>query len=133
MTKNMQNNENGYVALISILIIGAIGVSAATSMFLLGLGSSRNSLVLEQSSEAMGLADACIEEALQQIWNDDTYTGSGNSAFGNGSCSYSVSSSSIPKNITASGAVGSVVRKVSVTIDQVSPYLNLISWQEVAD
>lgn len=123
----------GYVTLVSILVIGAVGVSVATSLLLFGLGASRNSFSVEQSSQAMGLADACAEEALQQIWTDDTYVGTGNLTLGQGNCSYTVSGISAPKTITASGTVGMVVRKVSIILDVLTPYLNANPWQEVAD
>ncbi len=131
--KKIKIRNEGYVALISILIVGAIGLSVATSLVLLGLGASRSSFVLEQSNQAKALANACVEEALQQVWDDDAYIGMGNLIFGQGNCSYSVSSPMAPKTIAAIGRVGTVVRKISVTVDQFRPYLQVNPWQEVAD
>lgn len=123
--------RQGYVSLISILVIGAIGLAVATSLVLSGAGSSRTSFALEQSNQAKGLANACAEEALQRIWAVDTFVGNGNITMGQGSCSYAVANASVPKVITASGIVGTTIRRVSVTIDALTPYLNVSSWQEV--
>jgi hypothetical protein len=126
-------NNSGYVTLISLLIIGAVGLSVTASLVLLSLGSSRTSFVLEQGNQARALANACAESALQQIWNADTYTGTGNLTLGQGTCAYAVSGASVPKTITASGMVGTVVRKISITVDSLHPYVHIFSWQEVAN
>ncbi len=132
MQKKLQINS-GYVTLISMLVISAVGLSVAVSLVLLSAGSSRSSLALEQGNQAKALANACAEEALQQIWNSDIYVGTGNLTLGQGTCAYTVSNASVPKTITASGTVGVVVKKVSITVDSLHPYVHLSSWQEVAD
>ncbi|EKD46883.1 MAG: hypothetical protein ACD_67C00029G0002 [uncultured bacterium] len=114
-----------------MLVIGAVGLSVVVSLVLLGIDSSRSSLSLEQGNKAKALANACAEVALERIWKLDIYTGSENLTIGQGTCSWNVSSVSIPKTITASGAVGENVRKVSITIDQLHPYLHVLSWREI--
>lgn len=131
--KDKLKKKKGYVTLISLLVIGAVGLAVATSLILTGVGSSRTSFSLEQSNQAKALANACVEEALQRIWILDTFTGTGNLTLGQGSCSYSVTSATIPKTITASGVVGTLTRRVAVTIDALYPYLSASSWQEVAN
>lgn len=126
-------NNKGYVALISMLIIGAVGLSVVISLVLLSVGSSRTSFSLEQGNQAKALANACAEEALQQIWNADNYVGEGNLTLGQGNCTYTVSNESVPKTISASGNVGTITQKISITIDSVSPYIHPSSWQEVAN
>ena len=125
--------EKGYVTLISILVIGAVGLSIATSLVLLGLGSSRTSFALEQGNQAKALANACAEEALQKVWDLDSYVGTGSLTLGQGSCTYSVSGAAAPKTITVSGMVDASVRKISITLDQLRPYLRPAPWQEVAN
>ena len=116
-----------------MLIIGAVGLSVVVSLILLGVGSSRTSFALEQGNEAKALANACAEEALQQIWNSDTFVGTGNLALGQGSCSFAVTSDVVPKTIIATGIAGSATRRVSITIDSLRPYLHTAIWQEVAN
>lgn len=131
--KKKKLNNKGFVALISILIIGAIGLAVVTSLILAGVGASRTSFSLERGSQARALANACVEEALQRIWVVDTFVGTGNITLGQGNCSYSVTSVTVPKTITAAGTVGTTVKRVSVVISALNPYLNVSSWQEVAD
>lgn len=124
--------KNGYVTLISVLIISAIGVAIATSLLLLGLSSSRTSFALQQSDQAKALADACMEEALQQINDSIPFTGTGNLALGQGTCTYTVTSTGgQTRTITSSGTVGTIIRKNNVTITKITPGIIISSWQEV--
>lgn len=126
--------QAGYVALITVLVTGAVGVAIAVSLLLLGLGSSRTSFALEQSNQAKALANACAEEALQQIHDSTPFEGSANITLGQGNCSYTVTKQTGQnRTITASGTVGSIVRKVKIIIDKITPNINIVSWQEVAD
>ena len=129
-----KNYQKGYIALITVLVTGAVGVAIAVSVLWLGLGSSKTSFSMEQSNQAKALANACSEEALQQIRDSTPFTGSGNLTFGQGTCSYTVTSQGGQnRTITASASVGTIVRKVKITIDKITPSINITSWQEVAD
>ena len=133
-TKRWYNNNGGYITLISVLIVGAVGIAITTSLILLGLGSSRTSFAVEQSNQAKALANACAEEALQQIRDSTPFTGSGNLTLGQGVCSYTVTSQGGQnRTITASGTVGTIMRKVKIIIDKINPTIQVVSWQEVAD
>jgi len=130
----MSNVSGGYLTLISILIVGAVGIAITTSLILLGLSSSRTSFALEQSNQAKALANTCAEEALEQIRDSTPFSGSGNLTLGQGTCAYTVTNTGgQDRTITVSGTVGTIVRKVSITIDTINPQINITAWQEVAD
>lgn len=127
-------NQDGVITLISVLVIGAVGVAITLSLIQLGLGSSRTSFAVEQSNQAKTLANACAEEALQQIRDSSSFTGSGNLTIGQGTCTYTVTNQGgSNRTITASGAVGSVIRKVSITltVNAINSRITITSWQEV--
>lgn len=135
-TKKWYNNSSGYgyITLISILIVGAVGVAITLSIILLGVGSSRASFAIEQSNQAKALTNACAEEALQQIRDSAPFIGSGDLTLGQGTCMYAVTSQGGQnRTITASGTVGTIVRKVKIIIDKINPAIQVVSWQEVAD
>lgn len=128
------NKQDGFITLISVLVVGAVGVAITVSMILLGLGSSRTSFAIEQSNQAKALVNACVEEALQQIRDSTPFTGSGNLTLGQGTCSYTVTSQGGQnRTVTASGTVGPIVRKVTVIVDKINPVSIVTSWQEVTD
>ena len=126
--------QYGYITLISVLVVGAVGVAITISLILLGLGSSRTSFALEQSNQAKALTNACAEEAMQQIRDSMSFTGNGNLSLGQGTCNYTVTSQGGQnRTITALGTVGTIVRKVKIIISKINPTITVTSWQEVAD
>lgn len=133
LRKKWYNNE-GYITLISVLVVGAVGISIALSLILLGVGSARTSFAYDQSHQAVGLADACAEEALQQIHDSTPFTGSSTFTFSQGACNYTVTSQGgQQRTIVASSVVGTVIRKVKIIINRINPTILVTSWQEVAD
>lgn len=132
MNKKNYYNNRGYITLISVLVVGAVGVAISVSLLLLGLGSSRTSFSFQQSAQAKALANACIEEGMQQIRDSIPYTGTGNLSLGSGDCTYTVASQGAQnRTIVASGTVGNVIRKINVIIDAINPNITVVSWQEV--
>ncbi|MEI8103721.1 MAG: hypothetical protein WCG84_02325 [Candidatus Moraniibacteriota bacterium] len=124
--------EDGYVVLLGVLIVGAIGISVMLSLLLLGLGSSRTSFAEEQSFQAKALANACAEEGLQQIRDTTSYTGSGGLTIGQGACTYAVTSQGgSNRTVAATGTVGTMTRRVTVIINAITPLITATSWQEV--
>jgi len=133
-TFNEEKSSAGYVTLISVLITSAVGIAIVVSVILLGLSNSRSAFLKEQSSQARVLADACVEEALQQIRDSAPFTGTGSVSLGQGDCDYTVvSGGGQNRTITATGTVDNVVRKARVIIDGINPQLSIVSWEEVAD
>ena len=126
--------HKGFITLVTVLVVGVVGLSIATSVILLGVGISKTGIAIQQSHQARALAVACGEEALQQIRNSTDFSGSGNLSLGQGSCSYTVAvGSGEARTITATGTVSTVVRKVNIIISQINPTITVSSWQEVGD
>ena len=122
----------GYVTLVSVLVVSAVGVAIALSLIVLGNGSSRTSFALEQSAQAKGLANACAEEALQQIRDSTPFAGTSGLTLGQGTCTYTVTNTGgNTRRVTASGTVGTIVRKVLILVTSINPAIVLSSWQEV--
>lgn len=132
--RSYQKDGGGYITLISVLIVGAVGTAITLSLLLLGVGASRTSFAIEQSRQAWGFANACAEEALQQIRDLSTFTGTGNLTFAQGTCTYTVlDQGGQNRTVTASGIAGTVIRKEKIVLDMVTPVIHIISWKEVAD
>ncbi len=130
------NNKQpeGFITLVSVLVVGAAGIAIALSLLLLGIGNSRTSFAIEQSNQAKALANACAEEALQRIRDSTPFTGSANLLLGRGACAYTVTSQGAQnRTIIASGTVGTIIRKTKVVIDKINPAIGVTFWQEVDD
>lgn len=132
--------NNGYVLLISTIILGAITTTIGITLLTVGLSASQTSYTQSKSADAKALANACTERALEQV-RGGTYSApvADNTSFGAGkSCTYSViSPTSPPATIQATGAITSdgdtFKSRIKVEIDVLSPNLNVKSWREVSD
>ena len=125
-------HHKGYITLLSVLVVGAVGIAITVSLVTLGVGASRSSFAYQQLHQAKALANACAEEALQQIRSLDTFTGANNLTLGVETCSYSVTSQGGQnRTINATGTVGTIVRKVQVSLTAINPNLIVSSWHEV--
>ena len=83
---------------------------------------------------AKALSDACAEEALAEVRNLTSFTGSGSLTIGQGTCSYSVTSQGgQDRTVAATGTVGTIVRKTKVVLNKITPSIAVVSWQEVGD
>lgn len=122
-------NNSGYIALITVLILGVVVSVIATSLVLLGLGHARTSLSVVQSASAKSAADACTEEALRQIRLVSSFTGSGNLTFTSSTCSYTVINSTT-SSIISTGVSGNTTRRVNVDISSRTPSIVFTNWQE---
>lgn len=126
-------NQQGYVALLSVLVLGAVATAVAIALLVVGADSQREALVTQQSIQARGLVDACAEEALQQIHDNAAFTGTNTISLGQGVCSYTVANTGpSTRTITANSNVGGVVRKVAVYVTIGSSTISVTSWQEVS-
>ncbi len=131
--KNKFNNEKGFVTMFAVLVFGAVAIAIASSVLLIGLGSSKTGFIIEESSKAKSLANLCAESALQEIRNSTAFVGTNTISIGPDSCTYDVVDNGAEnRTITSTGTVGTVVRKILITIDQINPSINVTSWQEVS-
>jgi hypothetical protein len=125
--------REGYVALLSVILIAAIGVAIMVSVIATGITSSKTDFSLQQAGGARSMASSCAEEALQKVLETGTASSSGNLTIASGTCSYSITSSSSILTIKATGVLGTVVSKIKVVIASTTPSITLSSWEEVSD
>ena len=124
----------GYIALLSVIMIGAIGTAIMLSVMLLSVSTSKTDFAVQQSGSAKVLASSCGEEALQKLLETGTTSSSGGLSLGSGNCTYIITSQN-GENITinATGIVGTIVSKVKIVVSTTTPSILLSSWQEVGD
>lgn len=126
--------RRGYIALLSVIIVGAIGTAIMLSVMLSGINASKTDIALQQAGNAKVAASSCGEEALQKILETSTTSSSGNLVIGSSTCSYTIISQS-GQNIVinSTGKTGTVTSKVKIVVATTSPSILLSSWQEVGD
>ena len=123
--------QSGYITLLSVIVVSAIGSVIATSLLLWGVGASQTSATVAQSVQARSYASACVEEALEQIRDAKSFVGTATLVFANWSCVYTVTSQgNQSRTVVATSTVSTVVRKISVSITNITPVITIQSWQE---
>ena len=126
----LQNSDNsGYIAILTVMILGVVVTIIASSLVLLGLGHTRSSLSESQSASAKAAADACTETALKQIRLLPTFTGSGNLTLSGSTCTYTVIAATV-SSITSTGISGNSTRRVTVDLSSRTPNVIFTKWQE---
>lgn len=129
----LKNLKRGYIALMSVILMGALGVAVMISVISQGITSSKTELSLQQSGQARVLATACVEEALQIILETATTSRTANLTLGTGSCTYSITKPASSVIINSTGNYGTLVKRVQVILSTSSPSIVLSSWQDVSD
>lgn len=129
-----QEYKKGYVALISVILMSALGLSIMLSVVASGVDAAKTDFSLQQSGAARSIASSCAEEALQRIAETGTTTSNGNLVVASGTCMYTVTSTG-SQNITiqSTGVLGTVTSKIKVVVATTTPGITLSSWEEVAD
>jgi hypothetical protein len=134
-TMTPTHNQRGYIALISTLLIGSVGLAIALSVLWLGLGDTRASQGQVQAEQAKSMADYCGEMALLNTHDNLNYYG-GDVITNNGvTCTIVAVTGKGNRSrvVEVTGSAGNITRKVEIIIDRVRPQIKLISWREVAD
>lgn len=133
-------NNKGYIALLSVLIISAVGSVVALSLLTVGASLGRTSFMLQKGHSAQALALACGNKALQIIRLSASYGGDETVYFGDDFCEI------LPITVVAGiytiktqGSVDPILRKNKIVVlrtedpDTLAVTMTLESWQEVAD
>lgn len=124
--------KRGYIALISILILGFVGLTIVVSYMLIGLNSSEMSLETIQGSKARALANACGEIALRNLKQDINYTGDETLFLGEGFCEIKpVIINGSTRIFEVEGTVDNSLRRIRIELNEISPNVLESLWEEV--
>lgn len=130
--QHFDNNKRGYITLITTLIISAVALGTVLSVMQSGIIDTKIYATRASGIAAQTLADTCVETALQTIWSNIAYTGSGTLTHNDGTCIYSVSDPETGgRVIVATGTADTVSRVIEVMVDTSGLALDIVSWQRV--
>lgn len=130
---------NGYITLITVIAISAVGSLVALLVLYSGVSTGKTSLSIQQSAQAKAAADGCTELGLAAIQANIALSTPVTASYpidnaSEANCSYTISGVAPDYIIDSTGVVDSdgknIVRKVRVVLNRVGPTLNIYSWQE---
>lgn len=134
-------NQRGVAALLTIVIIAVATLIMAYSASMLGLGELDLGYTSQKGTEALSVADGCMEETLRRIRLDTNYglgAGSISLLVSNGSCIINVVDlGSNQRRITITGTItdtsGDYNKKVEAELTLDSNIIAIDSWIEKSD
>lgn len=130
--KKIYTNTEGYIALMSVLVLSVIGVALMSTALVLGANESRLSQFVDEAMRAQIVTDACVEEVLQVVKDTgaciDT---SGEMTLDDVTCAYVASGGGGSTcDLRVTSTVGDVSRSAHVTVTSSETGLELLSWEE---
>lgn len=130
-----QKMQQGYVALITILLVSAVALVLVVDTTLFGVSETKTSLLQEQSTQAYYLAESCAEYALLNLQNDLEYSGEETLNIGDYSCEILAveGQGNQDRVIKTQGLVNNQTRKLRIDIESIAPGMEITSWEEVTE
>ena len=123
--------KKGFAVLISVLILGTIGLVLALSVAASTGFNLQNVITRQDSFVVRSLVNAGAEGALQQIRSNTSFTGSGTVTVNGNTCNYTVANTGgSTRQIQVTGTVNNITRKITINISALNPTISISSWQE---
>lgn len=122
--------KNGYMTLITVLIISTVAVVIGTTVSLLAIGQAQSSYTLTKGEDALAFVDGCMEDALLKTKNSPTYNG-GTITRPEGTCSITVSKAGNIWTILATTTATAYKRTIRVVVTRSAGTLVVSSWEEI--
>lgn len=126
--------NQGYIAIISVLIISGITSLIIGFVVLFAVGEANMGLYQQQGRYALYLAQACAEDALLELRNDSEYVGNETiNDFENGSCEIREVQGGGSQNLVIEtiGKAFDKIRRLKIEVSEIDPQININSWKEV--
>lgn len=125
--------QPGYIYLLSVLVVGTIAIAITASVLLLSTSAASTGISLQQSSEALALAQSCADHAMLKLRSDSGYAGNETLVLGNGTCNILAIGGIENENRTlcTEGLRGDTARRLEILIERILPSVTVYSWQEV--
>lgn len=133
--KNQKINEDGFIALTSVIIISAFIIILFIGMFFSAVEQIERVDSREFSLLALGLANSCAEEALNKLKNDLDYYVGESVTIGDYSCDIlELDRTDTTRVIKARASVNGYTKRVQIEVNIYEyPLLEIMDWRMVSD
>jgi Tfp pilus assembly protein PilX len=120
MSRPLNNQPRGVVALVTVLVVMSVLLSLGLSVSMVGQDATALSGTYQDGETAFSIADACTEEGTARLKADPTYTG-GSFTLNGGNCTIAVSTITSGSRwlITGTGTYGQNLRIINADVSLV--------------
>jgi len=131
----LNKKNNGYIAMISIIIIGAVVLGLVVAMTNVSLSQKMSLISQNLSAKSYYLANACAHIAVVNLQKDENYAGNEVQDIDGEICNIEPVTGTGNENreITTSSTNGNHTKKIKVTIDQLRPTTEISYWGELIE
>lgn len=125
-------SQNGYIFLVSVIVIGAIAVASTLSLLLLGWAAEQNGQTHVRTNQALELANTCADRALMGLRDSVTYAGNQDVVLAYGTCKiYPAVGANNKRTICVEGTDTNTTRRLHITLSAIFPTVTVSKWDEV--
>ncbi|MBI2097783.1 MAG: hypothetical protein HYT46_02545 [Candidatus Vogelbacteria bacterium] len=128
----LETEARGFMALVTVIIIAATALVMSLNSSLLGLGTLEFGTLVAGGGEAASLADACVEEALQRLRVNQSYSGDPALSIFGGTCIITVTDlGGGERQATVIATQGDFTKRVEVNMTLGVRTVTVSHWQEL--
>lgn len=125
--KIKNNKQKGFIALITVLIIGLLLLGIIMSIPLITTDNIKSTLALKKGVQARELAKSCAEITFLELQKDINYTGE-TLSLDSGSCIISVADSTDGKSISIEATAEDYTKTLLIEVEILGRSINIASW-----
>lgn len=126
---SINNIERGYIALVTVLVIGAVMLLSGMAVVFNSINGGQSSLGEVKKETSLGYVESCAEDALMRINRDDSL--GNNIILPEGNCAVTINSHvGSDWDFTVSGSFGNYLKEIRVSATRTETVL-INSWQEI--
>ena len=135
MDYEIRKRKDGFIALISLVIISAIVLVVSLGVSLRSIDQTRSGMTNEFGMRALSSAERCAEEALMRLKNDLLYAGGESIIEGGETCEILpiTGAGNTDRTVQTRSTISAHTKKISIVVSQVNPLLIIGSWNAVPD
>jgi len=127
------NNNQGYIALITVLVVLAVSMIVAISAVLNSTNEMQMGYTSGKAEETFNVADACAEEAMLRLKREPHLSAISDLSIGAGSCIIEIQNLGAEnRRLKITGQVGNIYRLIEIELTVGSDW-QVTSWQEVGE
>ena len=128
----MKNNQ-GFIALTSVLVLSAIFLSLSISVASHAISGSKMNSSVYASNKAKILAESCVEYALSELQRSTSYVGGEQIVIGDESCDILTveGTGNAQRTIQTESTVLEHTYRLEVVVSEVDPSIQISSWEPV--
>ena len=123
-------NQQGYIALLTTLIVLAVALVTVGSVSLLSIGEAESGLALSKGENSLQFVEGCMEDAIFKIKVNQNYAG-GNISRPEGNCVITVSEVGNSYTLTATTDSSVQYKRIVKVVLTRGNAITINSWQEI--